>query len=1071
MRPKIQGLFRHLLLATAIIGLVIGWSSPSNAYVQKIVIDQMVTLNVFPIPLGSGSSTPSTTAVPYTVYWGRVFGTLDPSHPRNAVITDINFAAPVNGGYSYIANFEIATPTDPAQRSGLMIHAVSNRGGAAIFTSGVLPAGNAALIAGATYVASGWQGDLLAQCTPVTPVNVPYPACFDLNSGPYGSISATASGTVTITPPKVSNVNGVANLSDFVVQVPVATTDRSPPNGKNTITGSVYSHVCTGNFGCGLAVGSAPTPTSKMQIQVGIPPYMPASLNTSQAQFWSITSQTFTGVDTGVTPITNWTWAYCPGGPPGTPNPNWICLGSGTFDPNLMYEMVYTAANPLVLGVGFAAFSDLASFLRYGTTAPGGGTNPIAGTVTKTIIDGVSQSGGFIRGLIFYGFNADEQGRIVYDGAWPDRDARMFWMNERWVQPEQLMYLYEGGDEAPVWYADYPNLARGLPPNGIFHRCSATSPNTCPQVLETFASAEIMSEKESSSLCGFTCVADIPLPPNDGSRNHVYRYFQAGSTHGGGTASFNWQAPGTVTIPAGQEGPNDVIPETYTDDALFDAFIKLLMNGTPMPPSVACVTYPGLSCPNGWGHLVSNLSQAAVGFPNIPGFPFYGNQAWRPFVYNFGPDVNYNQQTGVPTIAPPAIGPGPGQGVCASGVCPLYVPTVDRNGNDYGGGIPSVLFQAPLATYVGWNLSTIGWYGPNAINGQPGQPFPGAGNSGTYYPLWDTEANRTAAGDPRQSLEERYGTNNGYKCAAQLAAINAVEQRFLLPSDANLLLTGTNGTVSLAAPINTSNVLASGSPGFVPTEADTIRANILCSLEAIAANYPGLNLGLDANYAFIDLGATTLHWNSGPIAGSVLFGQGLNVQLAGGNYGGLSNGAVFYDGTGNVSGSLQITPPVVTVSPSVTSVALTAAQNFSSYAASLPVTQRFGNINNTTTIFGNGGLNVIDVANIRNAQLVLSGTASDVFVINVSGSIQTNQPITLSGVSASHVLFNLTGTSGNILQTSGGNVLYGTYLATNGGQFQFAQLNLTGALINTGGDVHFVGGSQILTFAPFTLQD
>lgn len=126
------------------------------------------------------------------------------------------------------------------------------------------------------------------------------------------------------------------------------------------------------------------------------------------------------------------------------------------------------------------------------------------------------------------------------------------------------------------------------------------------------------------------------------------------------------------------------------------------------------------------------------------------------------------------------------------------------------------------------------------------------------------------------------------------------------------------------------------------------------------------------------------------------------------------------------------------------------------------------NINNTQIIYGNDGLNVINVANIQNARLTLSGTASDIFVINVSGGIQTNQAMTLSGVSASHVLFNLTGKSGKIFQTSGGNVLYGTYLATNGGQFYFSQLNLTGALINTGGDVQAVGGSQIPTSAPFT---
>ena len=59
-------------------------------------------------------------------------------------------------------------------------------------------------------------------------------------------------------------------------------------------------------------------------------------------------------------------------------------------------------------------------------------------------------------------------------------------MNERWAQETVITNLYMGGDEAPVWWADFPDLSRGLPPNGIFHRCERT--NTCPQVLETFGS-------------------------------------------------------------------------------------------------------------------------------------------------------------------------------------------------------------------------------------------------------------------------------------------------------------------------------------------------------------------------------------------------------------------------------------------------------------------------------------------------------------------------------------------------------------------------------------------------------
>ena len=359
------------------------------------------------------------------------------------------------------------------------------------------------------------------------------------------------------------------------------------------------------------------------------------------------------------------------------------------------------------------------------------------------------------------------------------------------------MYLYRGGDEAPVWWADYPNLARNLPANGMLHRCNATSPTTCPQVLETFGSAELYSEKMSAGLCGFTCVADIPLPAN------VYRYYTPGATHGGGTVSFSYTAPNAISIPAGQSLPNDPIPLTYTNNALLYDFIQLLINGTSMPPSV----YPTLSK----GELVQ-ATQAATGFPaNIPGVPFGGNQAWPPFVYNFGPQEDYTNQSGIPTIQPPAI----------QQVLPVYATRVNADGNENVTGLPSVLGQAPLGTYTGWNLATTGWYGPGVSNGPggQGQVFAGAGNSGGFWPFWDTQANRAAHSDPRFSLEERYGTHAGYVCAVSQAAVSAVEQRFLLASDQQTL-------VAMAGSGNALN-------SFVPTAADIgVAHNLLCGLTA-----------------------------------------------------------------------------------------------------------------------------------------------------------------------------------------------------------------------------------------------
>jgi hypothetical protein len=136
---------------------------------------------------------------------------------------------------------------------------------------------------------------------------------------------------------------------------------------------------------------------------------------------------------------------------------------------------------------------------------------------------------------------------------------------------------------------------------------------------------------------------------------------------------------------------------------------------------------------------------------------------------------------------------------------------------------------------------------------------------------------------------------------------------------------------------------------------------------------------------------------------------------------------------------------------------------------SLTPDQTYGNINSPTVFTASGPLTVISVNNIQNAPLTFSGSANSRFVVLVSGSYQTNvQNVLTGGVTASDILFDFTGTSGNAFQTSGGDLLQGTFLATMGGSFQFSELNLTGQLINTDGHIQDVSGSYIPTADPFT---
>jgi hypothetical protein len=162
---------------------------------------------------------------------------------------------------------------------------------------------------------------------------------------------------------------------------------------------------------------------------------------------------------------------------------------------------------------------------------------------------------------------------------------------------------------------------------------------------------------------------------------------------------------------------------------------------------------------------------------------------------------------------------------------------------------------------------------------------------------------------------------------------------------------------------------------------------------------------------------------------------------------------------------------VVTVSTAVTQQALNDALALSAYASGLAPNQTLGNVTAATTftcLTGGGcGQLVVNLANIQNATITLTGDASSYFIFNVSGAISTNKDIVLNGVDPNHVLWNLLGSSGNILQTSGGagncgqsaTCLAGTFLAINGGDFQFSNLGLNGRLINTGGNMQIVSGS------------
>jgi len=469
----------------------------------------------------------------------------------------------------------------------------------------------------------------------------------------------------------------------------------------------------------------------------------PATLDTSKA---TLNKRSSEGGE--IVPIASGDWAFADCATvafPGTPDPSKICAKSA-FDPAYLYELVFTAKDPLVMGIGYAATRDLNSFLRYADADENGTANPIAKKISWVVSQGNSQSGNFIRSFIHLGFNQDEANRIVWDGANPHIAGRQLALNFRFAVGGTIANPYEPGSEAVLWWNDYPDKARHRTTAGMLDRCRAT--NTCPKIFETFGTLEFWNLRMSPNLIGTDAKADIPLPGN------VRRYYFPGTTHGGGRGGFSTAPP---AAPNGCVLPANPNPESDTMRALTAALIEWVTKGTEPPAS----RYPRLD----HGDLVKATS-AATGFPAIPAVPSSDGIVNSLVDYDFGPDFKYNDLSGVITKEPPAI----------RQVLPTLVPRVNKDGNDET-GIPSVLHQAALGTYVGWNVTAAG-FNKGRI----------CGLNGGYIPFAKTKAERLASGDPRPSLEERYSGHNGWVAGVKAAAEKAVKERFLLPEDADRLI-------------------------------------------------------------------------------------------------------------------------------------------------------------------------------------------------------------------------------------------------------------------------------------------
>src|SRR4029077_12620826 len=260
-----------------------------------------------------------------------------------------------------------------------------------------------------------------------------------------------------------------------------------------------------------------------------------------------------------------------------------------------IYEFSYTAKNPTVNGLGFAAVRDWNAWLRSETDDGQGTANPLAGDIQRIFTEISSQPGRFLNDFRHLGFNQAENGKKVFDGL-------MQWiaagdginLNYRFSQPgrternrQDQLYI-----EAVFPFANQgstdPISGRTA---GRYDKCSTTK--ACPLGMEVYSANEYWVKAASLLTTDPTGTKDLPDHPM------AREYFISSHQHGTGrqTVKGNCQQ---------FQNPLDSAPVLR---ALWVALDKWSTQGTAPPPS----EIPRLSD----GTLVPPLPQSSVGFPKI----------------------------------------------------------------------------------------------------------------------------------------------------------------------------------------------------------------------------------------------------------------------------------------------------------------------------------------------------------------------------------------------------------------------------------------------------------------------
>jgi hypothetical protein len=422
-----------------------------------------------------------------------------------------------------------------------------------------------------------------------------------------------------------------------------------------------------------------------------------------------------------------------------------------------IYEFVYEAKDPKVMGIGHAATRDFVSFLAYAEKDDFGNPNPLAMTGLGARLGqeraprnlgavyswGRSQGGRVQRDFIRYGFNQDESNRMVFEGMMPyaTGSGGNMWMNFRFSQPtvsaQQHSRRFSHELELPHTFAVMKDPITGET-SGTLQSCLAT--DTCPKLFSIESANEYWNK--SSSL-NHTDADGKDLRTEDLAGN-VRHYFIASIQH---NTVFDAAAR---TARACQQLVNPLYngPVFRALSVALDEWVRF---GIRPPDSVVPQAQNGTLVP-----------PEAVRFPAIPATAYEGWPKLLAVQFN-AQAMNVNLVLDFTKVPPQPKGPR----------YATLVPQVDRDGNDLG-GIRLPYLQAPLGTFTGWGLikQELGGETPDICQ-----------QLGQFIPFANTKAERLAVSDPRLSIEERYASQGEYVRAVKEAASALVRQRFLLIED------------------------------------------------------------------------------------------------------------------------------------------------------------------------------------------------------------------------------------------------------------------------------------------------